>query len=158
MSPPFSVYFRMIERLNPAVPRHFLYGIAGLLWTLAGGLLCFRGAVWLGGFQALAIASLEALALAIAVAGYVFLFAGIVRENIARISRLPDRACVFAFTAPRGYVMIALMMTAGISLRSSSIPLYYLSLPYTAMGVILLIGSVVFYGKFLSALAPARSR
>jgi len=158
MFPTISVYSVMIQRFNPAVPRHFLYAIAGLLWTLAGGLLCFRGAVWLGGFQILAIASCEALALAVAAAGYVFLFAGIVRKNIARIGRLPDRACVFAFTAPRGYLMIGLMMTAGITLRSSSIPLYYLSLPYTAMGVILLAGSVVFYSEFLSALAPARNR
>ena len=158
MFPAFSVYSAMIERFNPAVPRHFLYAIAGLLWTLAGGILCVRGALWLGGFQILAIASLEALALVIAAAGYIFFFAGIVRKNIARIGRLPDRACVFAFTAPRGYVMIALMMTAGISLRSSSLPLYYLSLPYTAMGAILLTGSVVFYGEFLGALAPGRNR
>jgi hypothetical protein len=148
----------MIERFNPAVPRHFLYAIAGLLWTLAGGILCVRGALWLGGFRVLAIASLEVLALAIAAAGYVFLFAGIVQKNIARIGRLPDPACVFAFTAPRGYIMIALMMTAGISLRSSSIPLYYLSLPYTAMGAILLAGSVAFYGEFLGALTPRRNR
>jgi hypothetical protein len=47
--------------------------------------------------------------------------------------------------------MIGIMMTAGISLRSSSIPLYYLSLPYSAMGGILLAGSVVFYREFLSA-------
>ncbi len=149
MFPVFSVYSGMIQRFNPAVPRHFLYGISGLLWTLAGGILCVRGAIWLGGFPILGIASLEAIALALGGAGYVFLFAGIVRKNIARIGRLPDRACVFAFTAPRGYVMIAVMMTAGISLRGSSIPMYYLSLPYTAMGGMLLSGSVVFYREFL---------
>jgi len=47
------------------------------------------------------------------------------------------------------------MMTAGISLRSSSLPLYYLSLPYTAMGIVLLTGSAVFYREFLRA-APAQ--
>ena len=141
----------MIERCTPAVPRHFLYAIAGVLWTLAGGLLCIRGAAWLGGFHFLAFASIEAASIVLAAAGYVFLFAGIVRKNIMRIARLPDRACVFAFTAWRGYLMIAIMMTAGISLRNSSIPLYYLSLPYTAMGGILLAGSVVFYREFIGA-------
>jgi hypothetical protein len=139
----------LIDRVNPAVPRHFLYAIAGLLWTLAGGLLCLRGAMWLGELQFPVIASIEAASLAIAAAGYVFLFAGIVRKNIMRIGRLPERACVFAFTAWRGYIMIGIMMTAGISLRSSSIPLYYLSLPYTAMGGILLAGSAMFYREFL---------
>jgi hypothetical protein len=139
----------MIQRFNPAVPRHFLYGIAGLFWTLAGGLLCVRGAVWLGQLQFPAIASVEAASIAVAAAGYIFLFSGIVRKNITRIGLLPDRVCVFAFTAWRGYIMIGVMVTAGISLRSSSIPLYYLSLPYTAMGGILLTGSAVFYREFL---------
>jgi hypothetical protein len=143
----------MIERYNPAVPRHYLYAIAGLLWTLAGGLLCVRGAIWLEDFQLSVIASVEAAAIAIAAAGYVFLFSGVVRKNIARIGRLPERACVFAFTAPRGYIMIAVMMTAGISLRTSSIPHYYLSLPYSAMGGVLLTGSVGFYREFLGAVA-----
>jgi hypothetical protein len=146
----------MITRFNPAVPRHYLFAIAGLLWTLAGGLLCVRGAVWLGGFQFPLIASIEAGSLIIAAAGYIFLFAGIVRKNITRIGLLPDRACVFAFTPWRGYVMIGIMMTAGISLRSSSIPLYYLSLPYTAMGGILLTGGVTFYREFFGV-APAKT-
>ncbi len=144
----------MINRFNPAVPRHFLFAIAGLLWTLAGGLLCLRGAMWLGEFQFPVIASIEAASLAIAAAGYVFLFERIVRKNITRISRLPERACVFAFTAWRGYIMIAIMMTAGITLRSSSLPLYYLSLPYTAMGGILLAGSVMFYRQFFAVALP----
>ena len=140
----------MINRFNPAVPRHYLFAIAGLLWTLAGGLLCMRGAMWLGAFQFPVIAAIEAGSLFIAAAGYIFLFAGIVQKNITRIGRLPERACVFAFSAWRGYVMIGIMMTAGISLRNSSIPLYYLSLPYSAMGGILLAGSVMFYREFLS--------
>ena len=146
----------MIRRFNPAVPRYFLYAIAGVLWTFAGGLLCFRGASWLGVFSLPVIASIEAGSIAVAAAGYVFLFAGIVRKNIARIGELPERACVFAFTAWRGYIMIALMMTAGISLRNSSIPPYYLSFPYTTMGAILLTGSVAFYKRFIAAVIPVK--
>jgi hypothetical protein len=140
----------MMNRLNPSVPRRFLFAIAGLLWTFAGGLLCVRGGIWLWELTFPVFASVESAAVALAAAGYIFLFAGIVRKNITRIGGLPDRASVFAFTAPRGYVMIAVMMTAGITLRSSSIPLYYLSLPYTAMGGILLAGSVAFYREFFA--------
>lgn len=146
----------MIQRFNPAVPRYFLYAISGVLWTFAGALLCFRGASWLGTFSLPVIASVEAGAAAAAAAGYIFLFAGIVRKNIERIGVLPERACVFAFTAWRGYIMIAVMMTAGISLRNSSIPPYYLSFPYSAMGAMLLTGSVAFYRRFLAAVVPAR--
>ncbi len=138
----------MIVGLNPSVPRRFLFAIAGLLWTFAGGLLCVRGTIWLWELTLPVFASVESAAIALAAAGYIFLFAGIVRKNITRIGALPDRASVFSFTAPRGYVMIAVMMTAGIMLRGSSIPPYYLSLPYSAMGGMLLTGSVAFYREF----------
>jgi hypothetical protein len=66
---------------------------------------------------------------------------------------MPERANIFAFTAARGYVMIALMMTIGITLRNSSIPKYYLTIPYFAMGGILFIGSVQFYRQFITSFA-----
>jgi hypothetical protein len=48
----------------------------------------------------------------------------------------------------RGYVMIALMITIGLTLRNSTIPKYYLTLPYDVMGGVLLIGSIRFYRQF----------
>jgi hypothetical protein len=146
----------MIFRFYPAVPRHFLFGIAGLLWTVAGGVLCVRGTVWLAelGFGE----ALEAGTGALLIAGimYFIWFSRLVQKNINRIGKLPDRACVFAFTAWQGYVIIALMITAGVTLRNSSIPRYYLSLPYTSMGSVLLTGSVQFYREFLRASVPTK--
>jgi hypothetical protein len=143
----------LTSRLNPAIPRHYLFAVAGVLWTVAGMLLCVRGEIWLEAFPLGTEFALEAISIALAVAGYFFFFMKVVQKNIDRISRLPDRACFFAFTAWHGYIMIALMMTIGITLRNASIPKYYLSIPYTAMGGILLIGSLKFYRRFLTALA-----
>lgn len=148
----------MFSKFNPAVPRQFLFGIAGLLWTVAGALLCVRGAVWLEEVRFAAALEIETVAMVLAVAAYAFLFSRLVQKNVDRIVRLPERACVFAFTAWRGYIMIALMIASGLTLRNSSIPHYYLSLPYTAMGVVLLTGSVRFYREFLRAIIPAQSR
>jgi hypothetical protein len=75
----------------------------------------------------------------------------VVQKNLDRIERLPERACLFAFTAWHGYIMIALMIMIGFTLRNSAIPMYYLSIPYTAMGGTLLIGSLRFYRQFLAA-------
>jgi hypothetical protein len=86
----------------------------------------------------------------IAVTGYVFGFSKIVRKNIDRIRQMSARANIFAFTAARGYIMIALMMTIGITLRNSSIPKFYLAVPYVAMGGMLFIGSVTFYRQFIA--------
>ena len=143
----------LTSKLNPAVPRHYLFAVAGVLWTIAGVLLCVRGEIWLEAFSMETEFALETISIALAIAGYFFFFVKVVQKNIDRISRLPDRACFFAFTAWHGYIMIAVMMTIGISLRNASIPKYYLSIPYTAMGGILLIGSLRFYRRFLTALA-----
>jgi len=140
-----------------SIRRHFLFALAGCFWTVAGGILCFRGAIWLGLLSAPAAVAVALISAACAAAGYSFGFSKLVIRNIERINRMPERANFFAFTAVRGYVMIALMMSIGITLRNSSIPKYYLTVPYFVMGGILLIGSVQFYRKFLSSLAEAAS-
>lgn len=136
------------QRLKPAVPRHYVFVLAGCLWTVAGVLLCFRAAVWLGVFSFAEEMALELLSVVLAVASYSLVFSRLVQKNIERIHGLPERACMFAFTHWRGYLMIVLMMTLGITLRSTAIPTYYLSVPYSAMGVTLLIGSVGFFRQF----------
>jgi len=146
----------MLSRFNPAVPRNVLFAVAGFLWTIAGGLLCVRAALWLEEVRFAAALEIETGAVVLAIVAYALLFSRLVRRNIDRIVRLPDRACVFAFTAWRGYVMIALMVTAGILLRNSTIPHYYLSLPYTAMGGVLLTGSIQFYRKFVTSLVQTK--
>jgi hypothetical protein len=142
----------LASKLNPAIPRHYLFALAGVLWTAAGALLCVRGELWLEAFPLGTEFALETISIGLAVAGYFFFFVKVVRKNIDRIGRLPEHACMFAFTAWHGYIMIAVMMTIGITLRNTSIPRYYLSVPYTTMGIILLIGSLRFYRRFLNAL------
>jgi hypothetical protein len=141
----------VIAMLNPAVPKKYLFGLAGVLWTLAGLVLCVRAIVWLSAFSLGVELALETTSFVIGALGYVFLFVRIVQKNIDRIRQLPDRACVFAFSAWRGYVMIGLMMAIGITLRNTSIPKYFLAVPYTAMGAILLIGSARFFGLFINS-------
>lgn len=142
----------VISRLNPAVPKPYLFGLAGLLWTFAGLILCVRAILWLNVYSAGVELVLEAGSLALAVIGYFVLFVRVVQKNINRIAQLPDRACVFAFTAWQGYIMIGFMMTIGITLRNTSIPKYFLAVPYTAMGEILLIGSARFFQQFAASI------
>ena len=133
------------------MPRRYLFAIAGALWTIAGGLLCLRAELWLQTFSLGTAVVVVSLSLSLAIAGYFLVFFKVVEKSIDRISRLPDRPCLFAFTAWHGYLMIAFMMTLGITLRNTAIPKYFLSIPYSAMGGILLIGSARFYRRFLAA-------
>jgi hypothetical protein len=140
----------MWMKLRPAVPRHWLFAIAGIIWTAVGLLLCMRASVWLAPFRFSTDVALETTSMVLAIVGYVYGFSKIVQRNIARIHTLPDRVCAFAFMAWRGYGMVGLMVTLGITLRNSSIPKYYLSIPYTAMGGMLLFGSYRLLSQFLA--------
>lgn len=141
----------MSRKLIPTIRSHYLFALAGIFWTIAGGILCVRAAIWMGMLSPGAAIVVALLSIIGVGTGYVFGFTKIVVKNINRINQMPERANIFAFTAVRGYVMIALMMTIGITLRNSSIPKYYLAVLYFAMGGILLIGSVQFYRKFISS-------
>ena len=145
-----------VERLIPRVKRRYLYFLAGVFWTIAGGILCYRGTIWLRTLPSGTAGVLGATSLILATPAYLFGFSRIVKRNIDRIASLPERSHFFAFTAARGYAMIGLMMAIGISLRNSSFPKDYLIVPYFVMGGVLLAGSTRFYREFV--LAPPRDK
>jgi hypothetical protein len=138
----------LLYRLNPAIPQRFLFMLAGAAWTAAGLILVVRTIPWFGELPGIVDTLLVALSVAAAAAGHTFLFSRLVEKNVERILALPERVCLFAFTAWRGYAMIALMVTIGISLRSSPLPRYFLAVPYAAMGLILLAGSIRFFREY----------
>ena len=146
----------ILHRFNPAVPRHHLLGIAGLIWTAVGATLCMRAIFWLEVYSFGKEVVFESISVALALVGYSLFFSRLVQKNIDRIGKLPQRACIFAFTAWRGYLMIGVMISFGITLRSTSIPKQYFSIPYSVMGVILLIGSLKFYQQYLLTLLRQR--
>ena len=147
----------ILSKMNPAVPRYYLFGIAGAFWTIAGVVLCARAIIWLDVFPLGLEIALETASIAIAIIGYLFLFVRVVQKNIDRIGHLPENACVFAFTAWQGYVMIAFMIIIGVTLRNTLIPKYFLAVAYTAMGAILLIGSARFFRHFATSFFHRKS-
>lgn len=133
------------------VPRHWLFAIAGALWTGVGLLLCVRAIDWLLPLSTVVEVSTELAGVIVAGFAYPAAFAKVVRKGIARINGLSNPVSLFAFTAWKGYLMIGGMISLGILLRGSAIPKYYLSVPYTAMGLSLLAGSVQYFRQFLSS-------
>ena len=125
---------KILEKYKPAVPRNILFLLAGLLWSVAGIILCQFAIRWL-----LTVAwdqelKYGLLGLVLAFVFYHIGFKSIIKNNLSRLRSLPERPCVFAFASWKSYFMIALMMTMGIMLRHSSVPKYYLAVPYEAMG------------------------
>jgi uncharacterized protein with PQ loop repeat len=135
-------------RFTPAVPRHWLFEISGLMWSAVGLMLCGFAIHWfaqIGGQLAL---SLAALGLVLALALYRFLFLKIVHKNIARIEQRQEKTCFFAFQAWRSYGLIVVMMALGITLRHSAMPKYCLAVIYTMIGVALFLASLTYHARF----------
>ena len=152
-----------LSRLKPAVPKRVLLFIAAAIWTFAGCMLMFRGYkmtdtsnpwLWL----------ILLLALSGGILFYLKLFSKISLKHTLRILGLKeDYPCVFSFFNFRSYILMAFMITMGITLRTTGwVPPVYLSFMYLMMSVPLLISSVRFYytgfyyRKFIVSVNPAK--
>ncbi len=143
-----------LTRFDPVVPRQWLLGLAGLMWTGVGLMLCRYAVAWLTHPLSLLARLLGLLGLAISIAANRWQFSALALKNIRRIQQLPERACIFSFLAWKGYLIIAVMVTAGILLRSSAIPRPYLAVIYAAVGGALIQASFNYYAHLYPIASP----
>jgi uncharacterized protein with PQ loop repeat len=141
--------------LKPAVPRAWLAAIAGLVWCGVGVMLCVHAVGWLRALHDALELPLGAGGLVLGIAAYILMFSRIARKNTTRIASLPARVCLFAFQGWRGYGIIAFMIALGVVLRHSPIPKHYLAVAYLAIGIALVMSSVVLYRKFVALRSEA---
>ena len=131
--------------IKPAMPKYCLVGMAGLLWSAAGIMLCRYAFIWLWAFPANVKMITGSAGLVLSLLVYLFAFKRIARKNIGRIDLLPEKSCIFAFQAWRSYLILIVMITLGIFLRHSDIPRYYLVVIYFTMGGSLFISSFHYF-------------
>ena len=131
--------------IKPAMPKYCLVGMAGLLWSAAGIMLCRYAFIWLWVFPANVKMITGSAGLVLSLLVYRFAFKRISRKNIGRIDLLPEKSCIFAFQAWRSYLILIVMITLGIFLRHSDIPRYYLVVIYFTMGGSLFISSFHYF-------------
>jgi hypothetical protein len=132
-------------RLKPAIPKRHLLMVASFVWLCASGMLLWRGIIGVphGGWQLWEI-------VASLIGGLFFfrvLFFRISSKHILRISSLEIlRPCVFSFFNFRSYILMALMITLGISVRKFHlISAEFLSYFYITMATPLLFSAVRFF-------------
>jgi len=76
----------------------------------------------------------------------VFGFSKLANKNIARINQYSGKICIWAFQKWTSYLLIAFMMTLGISLRSAGfVPKYILTPMYLGIGFALFTASFRYY-------------
>ncbi len=138
-----------IQRLTPRIGRRYLFIMAALVWTFAGSMLLFRGVLLFMDDDYLIWIRLT-ISIIAGILFYLLLFSNISRKHTGRISGMQlEKSCLFSFFNIKSYILMSLMITAGILLRKSGIlPPVYLSEIYFTMGIPLFISSFRFYYAF----------
>jgi hypothetical protein len=139
-----------LEKIKPGVKRRTLLLIAGCAWSIAGGILIFRSLAHLIGVN-----SHLALEIGIGIIFgslfYLILFTRISKKHITRIQLISiDNPCFFSFFNFRSYLLMAIMIRGGITLRLSG--LVNPEIIYTfflCMGIPLLVSAWRFFYSYV---------
>ena len=132
------------EKFKPAVPKKVLLLIVGAMWFCAGIMLSIMAVQWLYAYEGNPLFfALTGIVAALFIHHFGFL--KIVDKNLGRITRLPERPCIFSFISWKSYFIILLMVGMGIILRHSALPRQYLSVIYFAMGLSLIFSSTRYF-------------
>lgn len=142
---------RFLLAIKPGIPKRYLLFVAAFMWTFAGGMLFFRGFAMLFHFPRLLLFKI----IVCIIAGLIFyflLFSKISRKHTQRILKMEiEKPCFFSFFNIRSYIIMAVMIGMGITLRIMGIvPLEYLSILYVTMGVPLTLSAFRFYSNFFN--------
>jgi hypothetical protein len=141
------------------VPKNYLMLAAGLVWCVAGGLVCVIGLP-----EELVLAPshliLLPLAAAVFVTFYVLVFSRLVQKHAGRIrARREERLPVWQFFNAPSWALMAVMMGGGMALRLSHVmPDWVVAFFYSGLGVALFLCGLrfllLFARKDVLALAP----
>ncbi|MCF8296221.1 MAG: hypothetical protein K9J13_01635 [Saprospiraceae bacterium] len=132
----------MFIRVKPKV----LIFISGILWSFVGILLNHFAAKWFVNLpKAEKITSIVFGGIMGIIIAY-FGFNKIAKNNIKRILEYKDKACFFAFQSWKSYIIIVIMISMGIFMRTSGlIPKYILTPIYIGIGLALFIAGIQYY-------------
>ena len=131
------------------IPKNGLILIAGLVWCVAGAMVCKIGLplLWtLGGTQLI----LYPLAVVIFLIFYFLIFSGLVIKHTERIRVRPEQRLPFwNFFDRSSYIVMVIMMAGGMWLRLSQVvPNWMIAFFYSGLGIALFSCGVRFLGAF----------
>ncbi len=121
-------------------------------------MLCRLAYHWLVIIEWRWIVPQELLGVTLALTAHKFCFSRIARKNIARLSLITEKTCVFAFQGWKSYFVVVLMTILGITLRNSPLPRPYLAIVYTTIGGALFLASLQYYSYLWGIVMQKSSR
>lgn len=148
---------RKIDRYKPAVTKNLLIFLAGVVWLLVGIMLVFLAYTWLSASSNLNVYLFAGAGVAIALLAHNFGFLKIADKNLRRILPMNGKKCLFSFITWKSYLLIAVMITMGITMRHSSIPKPYLAILYIGIGLGLILSSLRYFKTYIREVRRQRS-
>jgi len=127
--------------------RKALIVLSGMVWLLAGIILFIRAIQMMDAWTPIGMAIIL-LGLAIGALKSHFVLSKVARRNIDRVKAMSpgkDKICLFAFQPPMSYLLIAIMMGAGITLRTFYPHSIYIVSLYFAIGAALLYSGIEYF-------------
>lgn len=134
-----------VKNLKPAVKKPVLLFLSGIMWFCVGIMLNAFATHWLiiyGKSLSFLFAGIGCL---LALTIHHFGFLKVADKNLGRIDLLSERPCVFSFMSWKSYILVAVMISLGITLRHSSIPKQYLAIIYIGIGLALMLSSIRYF-------------
>lgn len=136
-----------LRSFEPAVSRKTLVLVAGTFWMI-GGCAVLTRAYFMVDELTLLGAGLLALGLIIGSLKSYFVLSKVAGKNVERIKNLSphkEKICVFAFQMPLSYLLVALMITAGVALRTYLGSSIYLAALYVGIGSALIVSGLQYF-------------
>ena len=137
---------RSFKDFKPAVPKRYLLFIAAVAWTVAGLILWTRAA-GLVIHESFPLHWSIVLGVTWGTLFYLLIFARVSLKHSRRIFNIAlDRPCAFSFFSVKSYIMMLVMIGAGVFLRiSADIDPVIIGVFYMIMGFPLMLSSVRFW-------------
>jgi len=123
---------------KPGVNRSVHLFVAALLWTSVGTMLIVRGLRWIGPGNTRWFVF---LAFGIGTAKSLLILDKSARRGVQRILEFADGTCLGAIYSWKTWLLVGLMMTAGILMRTLTEPGLLLGILYVAIGWALIFSS-----------------
>ncbi len=124
---------KSLNKLKPGAKKRTILLLSAVLWTAIGTMLFFKGIYRLLQLSDIRLYILFGGMLVGVLKSY-FILDKTARRGIDRILRFEDGTCLGAVYSAKTWLLVLCMITAGIFLRNSSLPISVLSFLYIAIG------------------------
>ena len=131
------------------VSKKYMYYLASILWAAVSLMLLNFARTWLNNYSGDYIWVFILAGLLLALIKYVFVFRKMADNNFKRISEMGKRVPLYSLYSPGTYILIVVMMAAGILFRKAGWPRECLASIDIAIGFGLLFASIRFFKAYL---------